>query len=78
MKIDNWLEGHWALILGASSGFGAEVSRKLSEYGDNILGIHLDRKNTMKNGSEDFPIPGISVDIPDIASGGVYVRQRFF
>lgn len=27
MKIDNWLEGHWALILGASSGFGAEVSK---------------------------------------------------
>ena len=52
MKIDNWLEGHWALILGASSGFGAEVSRKLSEYGVNILGIHLDRKNTMKNVDE--------------------------
>jgi NAD(P)-dependent dehydrogenase (short-subunit alcohol dehydrogenase family) len=52
MKIDNWLEGHWALILGASSGFGAEVSKKLSEYGVNILGIHLDRKNTMKNVEE--------------------------
>ena len=26
MKIDNWLEGHWALILGASSGFGAGLS----------------------------------------------------
>jgi enoyl-[acyl-carrier-protein] reductase (NADH) len=49
MKIDNWLEGHWALILGSSSGFGAEVSKKLSEYGVNILGIHLDRKGTMKN-----------------------------
>ena len=49
MKIENWLEGHWALILGSSSGFGAEVSIKLSEYGVNIIGIHLDRKGTMKN-----------------------------
>ena len=29
MRIDNWLEGHWALVLGASSGFGAEVSEAL-------------------------------------------------
>lgn len=49
MKIDNWLEGHWALVLGASSGFGAEVSQKLSEYGVNIIGVHLDRKGTMGN-----------------------------
>ena len=49
MKIENWLEGHWALILGSSSGFGAEVSIKLSEYGVNIIGVHLDRKGTMKN-----------------------------
>mgnify|MGYP001206188121 FL=1 len=49
MKINNWLEGHWALILGASSGFGGEVSEKLSEYGVNIIGVHLDRKGTMPN-----------------------------
>ena len=49
MKIDNWLEGHWALVLGASSGFGAEVSEALSEYGVNIIGVHLDRKGTMGN-----------------------------
>ena len=35
--------------LGSSSGFGAEVSVKLSEYGVNIIGVHLDRKNTMEN-----------------------------
>ena len=33
MEIKNWLDGEWALILGSSSGFGAEVSVKLSEYG---------------------------------------------
>ena len=47
MKIDNWLEGHWALVLGASSGFGAEVSDALSGYGVNIIGVHLDRKGSM-------------------------------
>ena len=36
MEIKNWLDGEWALILGSSSGFGAEVSIKLSEYGVNI------------------------------------------
>jgi len=37
----------WALILGASSGFGAAASRELAKNGFNVLGIHLDRKNTM-------------------------------
>lgn len=37
----------WALILGASSGFGAATSRALAEAGMNIIGVHLDRKATM-------------------------------
>lgn len=37
----------WALILGASSGFGAATSRELSRQGFNIFGVHLDRKNTL-------------------------------
>ena len=49
MEIKNWLDGEWALILGSSSGFGAEASIKLSKYGVNIIGVHLDRKNTMEN-----------------------------
>lgn len=36
----------WALILGASSGFGAAAARELAKNGFSILGIHLDRKNT--------------------------------
>lgn len=37
----------WALILGASSGFGAATARELARQGLNILGIHLDRQATM-------------------------------
>ena len=37
----------WALILGASSGFGAATARELARHGYNILGVHLDRQATM-------------------------------
>ena len=43
------LEGKWALILGASSGFGGATALALSEVGMNICGVHLDRKATMDN-----------------------------
>jgi enoyl-[acyl-carrier protein] reductase III len=39
----------WALILGASSGFGGAVSLALAEAGMSIVGVHLDRKATLPN-----------------------------
>ncbi len=39
----------WALILGASSGFGGAASIALAEAGMHIFGVHLDRKATMPN-----------------------------
>jgi len=39
----------WALVLGASSGFGAATSVALARAGLNIAGVHLDRKATMPN-----------------------------
>ena len=45
----NPLKNQWALILGASSGFGASVALELARQGMHILGVHLDRKATMVN-----------------------------
>lgn len=36
--------GRWALILGASSGFGEACARALVDAGYGILGVHLDRR----------------------------------
>lgn len=44
------LEGAWALILGASSGFGEASSLALArDAGMNIFGVHLDRRSTLDN-----------------------------
>lgn len=45
--IGNALRGRWALILGASSGFGAATARALAREGMNIFGVHLDPKRTL-------------------------------
>jgi enoyl-[acyl-carrier protein] reductase III len=36
----------WAVILGASSGFGAACGAELSRSGFDIFGVHLDRRST--------------------------------
>ncbi len=41
--------GDWALVLGASSGFGEATSLALAEAGFDIFGAHLDRRQTMHN-----------------------------
>ena len=41
------LSGKWALILGASSGFGAATARELATQGMHIIGVHLDRRGAM-------------------------------
>jgi NAD(P)-dependent dehydrogenase (short-subunit alcohol dehydrogenase family) len=39
----------WAVVLGASSGFGEACSLALAKAGWNIFGVHLDRKATQAN-----------------------------
>lgn len=39
----------WALILGASSGFGEATALELSRAGINVFGVHLDRRTTLAN-----------------------------
>jgi enoyl-[acyl-carrier protein] reductase III len=39
----------WAVVLGASSGFGEACSIALAKAGWNIFGVHLDRKATQAN-----------------------------
>src|SRR5438105_9371803 len=39
----------WAVILGASSGFGEATSLELARRGMDIFGVHLDRRATLPN-----------------------------
>ncbi len=43
------LSGKWALILGASSGFGASTALELARCGMHIIGVHLDRRAALAN-----------------------------
>jgi len=50
VKLDvKFKSNEWALILGASSGFGAATAIELAKHGMNIFGVHLDRQATMNN-----------------------------
>jgi NAD(P)-dependent dehydrogenase (short-subunit alcohol dehydrogenase family) len=42
----------WALILGASSGFGAAAAIELARCGMDIFGVHLDRRATLPHAEE--------------------------
>ena len=46
------LKDRWALILGASSGFGEATARHLAQQGMHIFGVHLDRRATMDHVDE--------------------------
>ena len=64
---DRPLQGRWALILGASSGFGAATGKALAAAGMNIAGVHLDLRSTL---------PQAKAVIAEIEAQGV--TARFF
>ncbi len=41
------MSNSWALVLGASSGFGAATARALAREGFDIAGVHMDRRETL-------------------------------
>lgn len=57
----------WALILGASSGFGEACARALASVGYSIFGVHLDRRAGMER------VAALQKDLE-----GMGVRARFF
>lgn len=59
--METGLDGRWALILGASSGFGAATARALARAGMHIFGVHLDPRRTM---------PRAAAVIADIEAAG--------
>ncbi len=42
----------WALVLGASSGFGAAASTHFARAGMNIVGVHLDRRANLEKAQQ--------------------------
>ena len=55
----------WALILGASSGFGKATALELASHGFNIAGVHFDRKAALKD---------VEDEVEQIRSYGVEVK----
>ena len=45
-------ERQWALILGASSGFGEATARELASRGFDVCGVHLDRRAALPHVEE--------------------------
>lgn len=63
-------ERGWALILGASSGFGGASAVELAKAGLDIFGVHLDRRATLKNAEE------IVSRIKDMGREAIFFNQN--
>jgi enoyl-[acyl-carrier protein] reductase III len=60
----------WALILGASSGFGAATSRALARAGMNIVGAHLDFRKTLSRAQ------AVQADIESMGRRAIFVNMN--
>lgn len=64
------LRDRWALILGASSGFGAATARALARAGMHIFGVHLDTRATLERARQ------VAEDIEAIGRRAVFVNTN--
>nr|MDJ0787815.1 SDR family oxidoreductase [Myxococcota bacterium] len=60
----------WAVILGASSGFGAAAARAFAAAGLDVLGVHLDRRATLALAE------GVAKDVEAFGRRAVFVNTN--
>ena len=75
----NNIKGKWALLLGASSGFGAATALELAKNGVDIFGVHMDRKSGLEKVDKlNRDIRGYGVDCHyyNINAGDAEERKR--
>ncbi len=69
----------WALILGASSGFGEATALELARAGMNIFGVHLDRRDKLPHVAEiqaEDPRAGREVEFFNCNASDDEMRQQ--
>jgi len=69
----------YALILGASSGFGKSICMALAKDGVNIIGVHLDRASTMddvKQQISDIQAMGVEADFYNVNAADEVKRNE--
>lgn len=72
-------DNEYALILGASSGFGAAAALAMAKSGMNILGVHLDRAATMPNAEKlqsDVQALGRRIILWNVNAADANVRKQ--
>ena len=69
----------WALILGASSGFGAAAGRALASEGYGIVGVHLDLRGTIAAANavrDEIAATGVPVEFHNVNAADDGKRQQ--
>lgn len=73
------LAGSWSLILGASSGMGRACALRLAEAGSNIIGIHLDTGQRLREVEElraELDAYGVQVHLVNDNAASPAGRER--